>query len=71
MAIEHVIDPVDGGVLLTERSILSGPLAALMTRVLRRRLESIYASTTAHAAEVIEAKTATDLGRKGGAAPTR
>jgi Polyketide cyclase / dehydrase and lipid transport len=59
MAIEHVIDPVGGGVLLTERSVLSGPLAPLMTRVLRRRLESIYANTTAHAAEVIEAKAAT------------
>jgi hypothetical protein len=55
MAIEHVIDPVDGGVLLTERSIFSGPLAGLLARLMRRRVESIYADTTAHAAEVAQA----------------
>ena len=55
MAIEHVIDPVDGGVLLTERSIFSGPLAGLVARLMRRRVESIYADTTAHAAEVAQA----------------
>ena len=60
MAIEHVIDPVDGGVLLTERSIFSGPFAGLATRLLRRRVESIYADTTAHAAQVAQAKAAAD-----------
>lgn len=56
MAIEHVIEPTGGGVLLTERSVLSGPLAGVMTRVLRRRLESIYAETTAHGADLLQAK---------------
>jgi hypothetical protein len=60
MAIEHVIDPVDAGVLLTERSIFSGPFAGLATRLLRRRVESIYADTTAHGAQVAQAKAAAD-----------
>jgi hypothetical protein len=60
MTIEHVIDPVEGGVLLTERSIFSGPFAGLVARLLRRRVESIYADTTAHGAEVAQAKAAAD-----------
>jgi polyketide cyclase/dehydrase/lipid transport protein len=60
MAIEHVIDPVEGGVLLTERSIFSGPFAGLAARLLRRRVESIYAATTAHAAEVAQAPAKAD-----------
>ena len=63
MTIEHVIDPVDGGVLLTERSIFSGPLAGLVARVMSRRVESIYAETTAHGAEVAEAMAAADSRR--------
>jgi hypothetical protein len=55
MTIEHVIDPTDTGTLLTERMILSGPLAALVARLMGRRIESTFAATTAHAAEVAEA----------------
>jgi hypothetical protein len=52
--IDHVIEPVDGGVLLTERAHLSGPLAGLVARLLGRRMESTYEATTAHAAEILE-----------------
>jgi hypothetical protein len=65
MAIEHVIDPIDGGVLMTERSVMSGPLAGLVTRLLRRRVASIYAETTAHGARVVEAKAAADSRPRG------
>src|SRR3954470_11464895 len=54
MTIEHVIDPTDTGTLLTERMILTGPLAALVARLMGRRIESIFAATTAHAAQVAE-----------------
>ena len=54
MTIDHVIEPNDSGVLLTERATLSGPLAGVVSRLLGRRMESTYAATTAHAADVSE-----------------
>jgi hypothetical protein len=58
MTIDHVIDPIDTGVLLTERVILSGPLAGVVARLMGRRFESIYAATTAHGAELAEGRAA-------------
>jgi hypothetical protein len=56
MTIDHVIEPDDSGIVLTERAALSGPLAGLVARVLGRRMESTYAATTAHAAERAEGR---------------
>jgi hypothetical protein len=52
MTIDHVIDPAEAGVLLTERLTFSGPLAGLASRLMGSRLESTFRQTTAHAAEV-------------------
>ena len=60
MAIEHVIDPVDGGVLLTERSVFSVHSPASWLASCVRRVEVDLRRTTAHAAEVAEAKAAAD-----------
>src|SRR5436190_14096822 len=54
MTIDHVIEPRDDGVLLTERAVLDGPLAGLVARLLGRRMRSTYAATTAHAADVAQ-----------------
>ncbi len=56
ITIDHVIDPADTGVLLTERAALSGPLAGVVARLMGRRFESIYAATTAHCAELAEGR---------------
>jgi hypothetical protein len=56
MTIDHIIDPTETGTLLTERLTFSGPLAGLMSRLMGRRIESTFAATTAHAAEVLEAE---------------
>ena len=55
MTIDHVIDPAETGVLLTERLTFSGPLASLASRLMGSRIESTFRLTTAHAAEVAEA----------------
>src|SRR3954452_3339053 len=54
MTIDHVIDPVEGGVLLTERLTFTGPLAAPVSRLMGRRIEATFRLTTAHAAEVAQ-----------------
>lgn len=56
MTIDHVIDPVDTGIVLTERLTFSGPLAWLVARLVGRRIESTFAATTAHGAELAEAE---------------
>ena len=55
MSIDHVIDPTETGILLTERLTFSGPLAGLLSRLMGRRIESTFRATTAHAAELAEA----------------
>ena len=55
MTIDHVIDPTDVGVVLTERLTFSGPLAGLVSRLMGRRIESTFRATTAHCAELAEA----------------
>jgi hypothetical protein len=54
MTIDHVIEPIDSGVVLTERLTFSGPLAGLLSRLMGRRIEATFAATTAHGAEVAE-----------------
>ncbi len=55
MTIDHVIDPTDGGVLLTERLTFAGPLAPLAARLMGGRVVSAFQVTTAHAAQRAEA----------------
>jgi hypothetical protein len=54
MTIDHVIDPTETGILLTERLTFSGPLAGLVSRLMGRRIESTFRATTAHGAELAE-----------------
>jgi hypothetical protein len=55
MTIDHVIDPTDTGIVLTERLTFSGPLAGVVARLMGRRIESTFRATTAHGAELAEA----------------
>src|ERR1700682_1536795 len=46
MTFEHVIEPGNMGTKITERVLINGPLGAIVGRVLRRRLEALFAATT-------------------------
>jgi hypothetical protein len=55
LTVEHVIEPVDGGSRLTERWIMSGPLAAPVVLLLGWRLRPTPAAAMAHLARLAEA----------------
>ena len=54
MTFDHLIEPKERGIELTERVIISGPLARLLGPILRRRLEALFASSVAHVASIAE-----------------
>jgi hypothetical protein len=56
MTYEHVVEPVETGSVLTERAIISGAFAALVGRLIGRRLESTFAATTAHCAALAQGR---------------
>ena len=58
MTIDHIIDRIDTGIVMTERLTFSGPLAGPVSRVMGRRIETTFAATTAHGAEVAQAQPA-------------
>jgi hypothetical protein len=47
MTFEHVIEPVDGGTKVTERALISGPLAWLVGALMKRKLEALFDASTA------------------------
>ncbi|MBV9089669.1 MAG: SRPBCC family protein [Mycobacteriaceae bacterium] len=55
LTVEHLIEAADGGALLTERAVMSGPLAGVTSRVIGARLEKDFAGTTAGIARLAEA----------------
>ena len=55
---EHLIEPIEAGTMLTERALISGPLAGLIGRAVGRRLESLFEASTAQVAR--QAEEATD-----------
>jgi hypothetical protein len=57
VTVEHVIEPVDDETLITERWIMSGPLATLVPLLLGWRIRSALAAGTAHFARLAEART--------------
>ncbi len=59
VTVEHVIEPVDNQALLTERWIMSGPIAPLVVVLLGRRIRSTQAAATAHLARLAETRTPT------------
>jgi hypothetical protein len=56
MTYEHVIETDGTSAVLTERAILSGPLAGVAARLIGKRLESTFAATTAHCAQLAESR---------------
>jgi hypothetical protein len=54
VTVDHVIEPVDDGALLTERWIMSGPISPLLTLLLARRIRSTQTAATAHLARLAE-----------------
>ena len=53
---EHVIEPNSTGAVLTERAIMSGPLAGVAARLIGKRLASTFVATTAHCAQLAESR---------------
>jgi hypothetical protein len=56
MTYEHVIETDGTSAVLTERAIISGPLAGVAARLIGKRLESTFAATTAHCAQLAESR---------------
>src|SRR5213080_2743697 len=56
MTFDHVIEPTPDGTVLTERANIRGPLAPILGRLLRRRLEALFAASVAHVARTAEAR---------------
>jgi hypothetical protein len=54
MTFEHVITPAEAGTELTERVLIRGPLAGLVGRLLRRKLETLFAASVAEVARRAE-----------------
>jgi hypothetical protein len=54
MTYEHIIEPAGDGAVLTERALISGPLAGVAARLIGKRLEATFAATTAHCAHLAE-----------------
>lgn len=54
MTYEHEIEVVDGGTKLTERAVMSGPLAGLAALLIGKSLAKGFNDTTARIAEVAE-----------------
>ena len=55
--IEHLIEPTDSGTLITERTVFTGPLAAVAARLLGPRLQKTFEATTAHCGRLAERRT--------------
>jgi Polyketide cyclase / dehydrase and lipid transport len=56
ITVEHLIEPADDETLITERWIMSGPLATPVALVLGWRIRSALAAGTAHFARLAEAR---------------
>jgi len=52
--IDHFIEPADSVVVITERSVLSGPLASIAARILGRTVRKTLEATTAHFGRLAE-----------------
>ena len=54
MTFHHVIEPRERGTYLTERVVITGPLARLIGPLIRRKLEALFAASVAHVARAAE-----------------
>lgn len=56
VTVDHVVEPVEDGTLLTERWIMSGPLGPFLALLLGWRIRSTQVAATAHLARLAEAR---------------
>lgn len=54
MTFDHTIEPQGAGIRLTERVVITGPLAPLIGPLIRRRLEVLFASSISYVARIAE-----------------
>jgi hypothetical protein len=54
MTFDHIVEPRERGIHLTERVVMSGPLARLIGPLVRRRPEALFATSVAHVASIAE-----------------
>jgi hypothetical protein len=54
MTFEHVIEPGEAGTEVTERVLISGPLARLVGVLMRRKLDGLFATSVAYVARQAE-----------------
>ena len=62
MTFEHVIEPDAAGTAITERVLIRGPLAWLVGRVMRRKLEALFGASVAHVSRRAESRRAEAAG---------
>lgn len=55
MTFDHVLEPGEGGTRLTERVHISGPLGRALGPLMRRKLETLFATSVAAVARQAEA----------------
>ena len=54
--IDHLVETTDSGILITERSVLTGPLASIAARVLGGTVRKTLQATTAHFGRLAETR---------------
>jgi hypothetical protein len=54
MTFDHIVERWENGIHLTERVVISGPLARLVGPLFRRRLEALFAKSVAYVASIAE-----------------
>jgi hypothetical protein len=52
--VEHLIEPTDSGTLITQRTVVTGPLAPIVARILGGELRKTFEATTAHFGRLAE-----------------
>jgi len=56
MTYDHMIEAFDGGTVLSERVVMSGPFAGVAGRLMGNRLEQTFAASTERIARLAEAR---------------
>jgi hypothetical protein len=54
--VDHLVEPTESGTLITERTVFSGPLASIATRLLSGEVRKTFAATTAHFGRLAESR---------------
>ena len=54
MTFDHLVEPVEAGTRVTERMLIEGPLARVVSALMGRRMEAVLDSSVAHVAQRAE-----------------